>query len=183
MTATNQLTWNLTELFPSITDPKIDQAIAEATARQTCSRETYRGKIASLSAEGLLQCLRDIEAFEAKFSDLASVFKPLVCCGHDSTSGASTKRQGRQTLSQHWQAIGILLAGTRRFGQKQASNNQRTSLIQLQALAWNVSNAASNTNSPKWKSNLSSRRISSASTLGKNFRVNGSTPASLTWWF
>jgi len=70
LTATNQVTWDLTELFPSITDPKIDQAIADAKSTADMFEKTYRGKIASLSAEGLLLCLRDIEAFEAKFSDL-----------------------------------------------------------------------------------------------------------------
>ena len=70
MTATNQVTWDLTELFPSITDPKIDQAIADTKSTADMFEKTYRGKIASLSAEGLLLCLRDFEAFEAKFSDL-----------------------------------------------------------------------------------------------------------------
>jgi oligoendopeptidase F len=70
LTATNQVTWNLTELFSSITDPKIDQAIAETTATAKVFEKTYRGKIDSLSADSLLRCLRDIEAFESKFSDL-----------------------------------------------------------------------------------------------------------------
>jgi oligoendopeptidase F len=70
LTATNQVTWNLTELFSSITDPKIDQAIAETTATAKVFEKTYRGKIDSLSADSLLLCLRDIEAFESKFSDL-----------------------------------------------------------------------------------------------------------------
>ncbi len=70
MISTNQVTWDLTELFPSITDPKVDQTIADATVTADIFEKTYRGKIASLSAEGLLRCLRDIEAFELKFSDL-----------------------------------------------------------------------------------------------------------------
>ncbi len=70
MTATNQVTWDLTELFLSLTDPKIDQAIAEAQATADLFEKTYRGKIASLSAEGLLRCLHDIEAFELKFGNL-----------------------------------------------------------------------------------------------------------------
>ena len=70
MTANNNVTWDLTELFSNIADPKIDQAIAEATETANVFEKTYRGKIASLSAEGLLMCLRDIEAFELKFSDL-----------------------------------------------------------------------------------------------------------------
>ncbi len=64
------MTWDLTELFPSLTDPKIDQAIAEAQATTDLFEKTYRGKIASLSTKGLLRCLRDIEAFESKFSNL-----------------------------------------------------------------------------------------------------------------
>jgi oligoendopeptidase F len=70
LTAINQVTWDLTELFPNITDPKIDLAIADAKSKAEMFEKTYRGKIASLSAEGLLRCLRDIEAFESKFSDL-----------------------------------------------------------------------------------------------------------------
>jgi oligoendopeptidase F len=68
---TPPITWNLTELFSSITDPKIDQAIVEATALADQFEKKYRGKITSLSAEGLLQCLLDVEAFESKFSDIA----------------------------------------------------------------------------------------------------------------
>jgi oligoendopeptidase F len=70
LTGTKQVTWDLTELFPSITDYKIDQAIADTKSATDLFEKTYRGKIASLSAEGLLLCLRDFEAFEAKFSDL-----------------------------------------------------------------------------------------------------------------
>ena len=65
-----QITWDLTELFADIIDPKINQAIAEASATADAFEKTYRGKIILLSAEGLLQCLKDVEAFEAKFSDL-----------------------------------------------------------------------------------------------------------------
>ena len=65
-----QITWNLTELFRDISDPKIEQAITEATAGAEQFERIYRGKIGDLSAEGLLQCLREVEAFESKFSDL-----------------------------------------------------------------------------------------------------------------
>ena len=42
---TQQITWDLTELFPSITDPKIQQAITQATAKANEFEKTYRGKI------------------------------------------------------------------------------------------------------------------------------------------
>ena len=68
---TQPITWDLTELFPSITDSKVDQAIIEAAAVANAFEKAYRGKITSLSADGLLHCLRDVEAFEAKFSNIA----------------------------------------------------------------------------------------------------------------
>jgi len=67
---TQQVSWDLTELFPSVTDPKIDQAVAEANALADKFEKTYRGKITNLNADGLLRCLRDMEEFETRFSDL-----------------------------------------------------------------------------------------------------------------
>ena len=65
-----QIKWDLTELFQNITDPKINQAIAETKAAANAFEKTYRGKITQLTPQGLLQCLIDVESFEAKFSDL-----------------------------------------------------------------------------------------------------------------
>ncbi len=65
-----QVTWDLTELFQGISDPKIDQGIAQAKASTDAFEKTYRGKITKSSPDDLLRCLRDVEAFEAKFSDL-----------------------------------------------------------------------------------------------------------------
>ncbi len=68
---TQQITWNLSELFPSITDPKIQQAITQATAKANEFEKTYRGKISKLTADGLLRCLQDMEAFQKSFSDIS----------------------------------------------------------------------------------------------------------------
>lgn len=67
---TKQITWNLTELFPSVTDPKINQAITQATAIADEFEKAYRGKITQLTPKGLLRCLQEVEAFEAKFRDI-----------------------------------------------------------------------------------------------------------------
>jgi len=67
---TQQVTWDLSELFPRISSPKINQAIAEAAALANAFEKTYRGKIINLNAAGLLQCLNNMEMFEAKFSDI-----------------------------------------------------------------------------------------------------------------
>ncbi len=65
------VTWNLTEFFSSITDPKINLAIEEPKSLADKIEKTYRGKIAKLSAQQLLSCLQEMEAFTLKFGDLA----------------------------------------------------------------------------------------------------------------
>jgi hypothetical protein len=55
--------WDLTKLFSGINDPKINQAIAEATSSADAFEKTYRDKITQLSADGLLRCLKDVESF------------------------------------------------------------------------------------------------------------------------
>jgi oligoendopeptidase F len=62
--------WNLTPLFSSVTDPTIDQAVTEAIALANNFEKAYRGRITSLSTDGLYKCLQEIETFEAKFSDI-----------------------------------------------------------------------------------------------------------------
>jgi oligoendopeptidase F len=68
--STQPSTWNLNELFPSITCPKIPEAITQATQAADTFEQKYRGKIGTLTPQELLQCFHDIEAFEAKYSDL-----------------------------------------------------------------------------------------------------------------
>jgi oligoendopeptidase F len=64
------VTWNLTELFSSITDPQISQAIAESKALADKFEKMYRGKITELSAQQLLLCLQEMEAFTLQFGDI-----------------------------------------------------------------------------------------------------------------
>lgn len=72
-----QITWNLTELFPSLTDPKIDQAITQAKNLADIFEKKYRGKIGKLTADGLLQCLQNMEALELEFEDV-SLYSSLI---------------------------------------------------------------------------------------------------------
>jgi oligoendopeptidase F len=67
---TQQITWDLIELFPSLTSPKIEQAIKEATTTAEEFEQKYRGKIGNLTPESLLGCFHEVEAFESKFSDV-----------------------------------------------------------------------------------------------------------------
>jgi len=65
-----QVTWDLSELFSGMNDPKISQAITEATAMAANFEKKYRGKIPDLTPEGLLGCLQDLESFNQKFSNV-----------------------------------------------------------------------------------------------------------------
>jgi oligoendopeptidase F len=65
-----QITWDLTELFKDINDPKINQTIKQAIEMATVFEKTYKGKIINLTPESLLGCLQEIEEFDIKFSDV-----------------------------------------------------------------------------------------------------------------
>jgi oligoendopeptidase F len=67
---TQEVIWDLSELFPSTTDPKINQAIQEVMVLANTFEMNYRGKIADLNPDGLLQCIRSLETFRAKFNDI-----------------------------------------------------------------------------------------------------------------
>lgn len=65
-----QVTWDLTRIFSCPTDPEIQKTIKQATELANEFESAYRGRITSLSAEDLLKCLQDVEAFELKFGDV-----------------------------------------------------------------------------------------------------------------
>ena len=72
MNSTEQeITWDLTELFPSINDASVEKAINEAKSLADTFEKSYRGKIASLAPASLLQCIRELEAFEVKLGDVS----------------------------------------------------------------------------------------------------------------
>ena len=49
-----EITWDLTELFPSINDPSIEKTITETKTFADAFEKKYRGKIASLDPASLL---------------------------------------------------------------------------------------------------------------------------------
>jgi oligoendopeptidase F len=70
MTAPQEINWDLTQLFPSITDPSVDQAISRVKASAEAFEKRYRGKIAELDAKSLLLCLQEVEAFEEELGNI-----------------------------------------------------------------------------------------------------------------
>ena len=63
--------WDLTALFPSLTDPSVELAIREVKSSVETFEKTYRGKIATLKPTSLLQCFRELESFEARLGDIS----------------------------------------------------------------------------------------------------------------
>jgi oligoendopeptidase F len=78
MTSNQQeIVWDLTELFSSVSDPSIEKAMAEAKVLADSFEKKYRGKIADLDSASLIGSLQELEAFEVKTGDL-SLFASLV---------------------------------------------------------------------------------------------------------
>ncbi len=71
-----EITWDLTALYPSINDPLIEKAINETKTFADTFESAYRGKISTLDPTKLLQCLRELESFYVKTGDF-SLFASL----------------------------------------------------------------------------------------------------------
>ena len=71
-----EITWDLSELFPSINDPSIEKTVAEMKVFANDFEKKYRGKITTLDSVGLLQCIQELESFEVKSGDV-SLFASL----------------------------------------------------------------------------------------------------------
>jgi oligoendopeptidase F len=68
--AKSEVLWNLSEIFPSITDPSVQKAMSDVTDMAEKFANKYRGKIKDFTAEDLLICLQEFEAYQAKLRDI-----------------------------------------------------------------------------------------------------------------
>lgn len=64
------IAWDLSEMFPSSTDPSVQKAVDSITRMAEGFTKKYQGKIKDFSAKELLKCIQDYEAFLAKFGDI-----------------------------------------------------------------------------------------------------------------
>jgi oligoendopeptidase F len=71
MVTQQEITWDLTVMFPSITDPSVEQAINNASILTEEFEKKYRGKILSLTPTELLKCLQEYEEYHVKTGDLS----------------------------------------------------------------------------------------------------------------
>jgi oligoendopeptidase F len=69
MTKTD-IAWDLSEIFPNCTDPLVLKAIGNLGRMAMDFAEKYQGKIGSLSAEHLAECLKEFEENRAKLGDV-----------------------------------------------------------------------------------------------------------------
>ena len=72
----NEIAWNLTEIFPSTTDPSIQEAMENTRNMAESLAGKYQGRIKSLSSKELLACIQEVEAFNGKLRDV-SLFASL----------------------------------------------------------------------------------------------------------
>jgi len=71
-----EIAWDLTGLFPSITDPSVQKSIDAVTKTAESFAKKYQGEIKKLSTRELCKCIKDYEAFQAKLIDI-SLFAQL----------------------------------------------------------------------------------------------------------
>ena len=66
MTIHNLPKWNLTEIYESINDPKIDKDINKIKKLISIFEKKWKGKIKKLSAEEIVKCLKQYEKINEK---------------------------------------------------------------------------------------------------------------------
>jgi oligoendopeptidase F len=70
--AKREIAWDLSEMFPSTTDPSVQKAIDDLTKMAEDFAGKYQGKIKDLSAQELLGCIRHFEEYLAKLDTIAT---------------------------------------------------------------------------------------------------------------
>jgi oligoendopeptidase F len=66
-----EITWDLTVMFPSIADPAVEQAIQNASTLAETFEKKYRGKITNFTPTELLACLQDYETYNVETGDIS----------------------------------------------------------------------------------------------------------------
>ena len=69
--AKSDIAWDLSELFPSTSDPSVQKALDSLSKMAESFAGKYQGKIKSLSAKDLVKCIQQYEAFRVKLDDVS----------------------------------------------------------------------------------------------------------------
>ena len=65
------ISWDLSEIFPSTTDPTVEKTVAKVTKMANEFARKYRKKIKVFSSKGLLSCLKEFEAFRENLETIS----------------------------------------------------------------------------------------------------------------
>ena len=65
-----EIAWDLSEIFPSVTDPSVQKAMNDVEEMAEKFASKYRGKIKDFTAKELLTCLQEFEAYYAKLREI-----------------------------------------------------------------------------------------------------------------
>jgi len=68
--AKREIVWDLSEMFPSTTDPSVQKAIDDLTRLAENFAERYQGKIKRLSPKEILECIKSFEEYFAKLEQI-----------------------------------------------------------------------------------------------------------------
>lgn len=65
------IAWDLSEIFPSTTDPSVQKSINHVTKMAENFTKRYQGKIKNLSANDCVKFIEEFEAYQAKLRDIS----------------------------------------------------------------------------------------------------------------
>jgi oligoendopeptidase F len=66
-----EVAWDLSEIFPSTTDPSVQKAINSVTKMAENFAERYQGKTRNFLAKDLVKCIEELEVYQAKLRDIS----------------------------------------------------------------------------------------------------------------
>ncbi len=65
-----KVAWDLSEIFPSVTDPSVQKAMEEVAEMAEKIASKYRGKIKDFTAKELLKCFQEFETYYVKLQEI-----------------------------------------------------------------------------------------------------------------
>jgi len=65
------ISWDLSEIFPSTTDPTVEKTVAKVTKMANEFARKYRKKVKGFSSRGLLSCMKEFEAFRENLETIS----------------------------------------------------------------------------------------------------------------
>ena len=92
ITGAEEVAWDLSDLYESPDDPKLEEEVADAERSADAFRERYHGKVAELDAAGLAEAVAERERIESEI-DRALTFAHLRFATNmaDPTRGAARR--------------------------------------------------------------------------------------------